>query len=146
MKKKQQSSAGPNADHIRDTIRTHFLKAAASEKPPFNLSGRGHEPRVHLSAPLATALRGLELPRVYIAGFGAKYSYPLRVVKRAAASLKKRLHRPVIEFDSHYQTAFLDSHFIPHREPAPEPAICDPSKWTKIGSTNERDISELLLR
>ncbi len=79
-------------------IREVLLQAAEFEgkKAAFELSGRGHEPRVSLDVRLAAIVRGVELPSVYISGFGANNFYPLRVFKRAAAKLKREFGRPIL--------------------------------------------------
>ena len=69
-----------------------------AEKAAFELGGRGHEPRVSLNVRLAAIVRGVDLPVLYIAGFGANNFYPLRVFKRAAARLKREFGRPIILF------------------------------------------------
>jgi hypothetical protein len=74
------------------------LRAAAQEqrKCEFRLFGRGHESRVSLSVAVAAVLRGLDIPRVYISGFGANYYYPRRVFAAAIRILKKKLGRSPI--------------------------------------------------
>jgi hypothetical protein len=74
-------------------IRELVLVAVARERQvsEFNLFGRGHEPRVKLDVQLAAVLRGFDLPRVTISGFGANNYYPARVFKRAITLLKRRL-------------------------------------------------------
>jgi hypothetical protein len=74
----------------RTIIREAFLKAKQLEKGPFNLKGRGHELRVTLDRQTAAIVRGLDLPRLYISGYGANYYYPARLVARAAALLKDK--------------------------------------------------------
>jgi hypothetical protein len=64
-----------------------FEEALRHELPPYNLSGRGHEARVSLSARTAVAVRSMNLPRVRISGYGASYFYPERLVRRAAKIL-----------------------------------------------------------
>ncbi len=54
----------------------------------FNLSGRGHEPRVTLNRSLAATVRNLGLVSVYISGFGANDRYPRRVFERAERMLR----------------------------------------------------------
>jgi hypothetical protein len=80
-------------------IREAVLEAVAQEqrKCEFRLFGRGHEPRVSLSVSVAAVLRGLDIPRVYISGFGANYYYPSRVFAAAIRILKKKWGRsPII--------------------------------------------------
>ena len=79
-------------------IRKAVLKAAAQErrKAPFMLFGRGHEPRVTLDHSVAAILRGLDLPRVFISGYGANYFYPRRVFATAMRSLKRKFGRSPI--------------------------------------------------
>lgn len=74
-------------------IRQAVLAAAQQEgaKRAFNLSGRGHEPRLTLDRSLAQVLSGLEIPSVYISGYGANNHYPQRVLISAAKLLKRRL-------------------------------------------------------
>ena len=79
-------------------IRKAILKAAAQErrKATFNLFGRGYEPRITLDRSVAAILRGLDVPRVFISGYGANYFYPRRVFVTATKILKKTLHRSPI--------------------------------------------------
>jgi hypothetical protein len=76
-----------------EAIREALLKAAESEgaKAPFKLSGRDHEPRVTLDGRLAAVVRSIDLPKIYISGYGPNSYYPRRIFKRAAAALKRRL-------------------------------------------------------
>jgi hypothetical protein len=76
---------------IYDLIRAQVQVAIEEESriASFNLSGRGHEPRVTLNRRLAAVLRGQNIPSVYISGFGANSHYPLRVFLKAAQSIKK---------------------------------------------------------
>jgi hypothetical protein len=85
---------------LNESIRAVLLKAAQFErdKAPFRLSGRGHEARVSLCLRLAAIVRGLELPRVYISGYGPKHFYPQRVFCHAANVLKRQFGRPVLSF------------------------------------------------
>jgi hypothetical protein len=71
-----------------DVIRAAFLEAKTKEAPPFRLKGRGHEPRVLLNRSTAAILRGVDLPRVAKPGYGAKFYYPYRLVRRAADKRK----------------------------------------------------------
>jgi hypothetical protein len=79
-------------------IRKAVLKAAAQErrKAAFELFGRGHEPRVSLDVSVAAILRGLDVPRVFISGYGANYYYPRRVFATAMRSLKRKFGRSPI--------------------------------------------------
>lgn len=79
-------------------IRSAIFRAVEEETGPFNLSGRGHEPRITLCKRLAAILRGIEVPRVYIPGYGANYYYPERVFRRAAKILKRKLGWEPIRF------------------------------------------------
>ena len=76
-------------------IRKAVLRAVAHEqrKAPFMLFGRGHEPRVTLCRSVAGILRGLDVPRVFISGYGANYYYPRRVFVTAMRSLKRKFDR-----------------------------------------------------
>jgi hypothetical protein len=58
---------------------------------PFKLSGRGHERRVTLSVDAARLLRGIDIPKVTLSGFGPKRHYPRRVFVRAIAALEREL-------------------------------------------------------
>lgn len=79
-------------------IREFVLVAVAHEREAgdFRLHGRGHEPRVTLDRSMARILRGLDIPRVTISGFGANNHYPRRVFERAIALSKQRLNRAPI--------------------------------------------------
>jgi hypothetical protein len=83
-----------------DAIRIAVADAARDEarRQPFNLSGRSHERRVTLDRRLATILRGQDIPRVFISGYGANYHYPHRVFESAAQLLKERLGALPIAF------------------------------------------------
>lgn len=74
-------------------IREEIEKASTIErdKRAFNLSGRGHELRVTLDRKLAAVLRGSDLPRITISGYGANNYYPRRVFARAAKALERRI-------------------------------------------------------
>lgn len=74
-------------------IREHVKRAADSQakRRAFALWGRGHEPRVTLDPRMAAVLRGVELPRVTISGFGANNFYPARVFAEASVSLQDHL-------------------------------------------------------
>src|SRR6266481_1743937 len=79
-------------------IRTAVVKAAAQErrKAAFNLFGRGYEPRVTLDRSVAAILRGLDVPRVFIGGYGANFFYPRRVFLTAMRGLKRKFGRSPI--------------------------------------------------
>ena len=83
---------------MKRAIRKAVLKAAAQErrKAPFMLFGRGHEARITLSVSVAAILRGLDIPRVFISGYGANYFYPRRVFATAMRSLKRKFGRSLI--------------------------------------------------
>ena len=89
-----------------EEIRAAISKAIQKETGPFNLSGRGHEPRVTLCIRLAAILKNVEIPSVYISGFGANYHYPERVFRRAAQSLKRKLGWEPIQFLSWESKAY----------------------------------------
>jgi hypothetical protein len=74
-------------------IRDEVIKAAHLEeqKGPFNLSGRGHEPRVTLDRTMAGILRECPIPRVTISGFGANNFYPERIFVTAGRALAARI-------------------------------------------------------
>src|SRR4029453_3294704 len=76
-----------------------WLKDNASVNSGF--SGVAHESRVSLSVSVAAILRGLDIPRVYISGFGANYYYPSRVFAAAIRILKKKWGRSPIELESY---------------------------------------------
>ena len=89
-------------------IREAVLKAVAVEEAiaPFNLSGRGHEPRLKLDRRLAAILRGVEIPAAYISGYGANSFYPTRVFVRAVDILTTRLGwSPMVVYKSEPQSA-----------------------------------------
>ena len=79
-------------------IRKAVLRAAVHErlKSGFNLFGRGYEPRITLDHSVAAILRGVDVPRVYISGYGANYYYPRRVFMTAMRSLKRKFGRSPI--------------------------------------------------
>ncbi len=68
-------------------VREGFLAALETYEPEGSLSGRGHVPRVTLNGQTAAALRGLDLPKLFISGYGANWHYPRTFVKKAAAIL-----------------------------------------------------------
>jgi hypothetical protein len=79
-------------------IRTAVLRATAHErrKGGFNLFGRGYEPRVTLGRSVAAILRGLDVPRVFISGYGANYFYPRRIFVKAMRTLERKFGRSPI--------------------------------------------------
>ena len=81
-------------------IRLAVAEAVKQEakKKPFNLFGRGHEPRVTLDRRLATILRGQDIPRIHISGYGANYYYPRRVLETASELVEVRLGVSLIAF------------------------------------------------
>ena len=91
---------------INSLIREALVRAAHKESSlePFNLWGRGHEPRVTVNPRLAAIIRGLDLPSVRISGYGANVHYPLRVFKRAARALHRRLRWSPVSI--HQQSAY----------------------------------------
>jgi flavodoxin len=92
-------------------IREELIDAVKEEEAiePFNLWGRGHEPRVKLDRQLAAILRGLNLPRVEISGYGANYYYPKRIFTTAQKRLNKRIEKSrfQLEFGNYGNSAFL---------------------------------------
>lgn len=72
-------------------IRMAVLEAVEIEKGPFKIFGRGSESRVTLDRQLAGVLRGLDIPRIYISGYGANYYYPTRVLETAQKILEHKL-------------------------------------------------------
>lgn len=76
-----------------DAIRVAVADAVRVEQKmqAFDLFGRGHEHRVTLDRGLSSILRGQDVPRVYIAGYGPNYHYPQRVFETAAHLLQERL-------------------------------------------------------
>ncbi|MCB1061796.1 MAG: hypothetical protein KDN20_02605 [Verrucomicrobiae bacterium] len=91
---------------INAEIRSAISSAIEEETEPFNLSGRGHEPRVTLCLRLAAIIRGVEIPCVYISGYGANCHYPERVFRRAAKTLKRKLGWEPIQFLSWESKAY----------------------------------------
>ena len=85
---------------LKILVRNALEKASTEEKPPYDLYGRGHEPRVRLSVNAAANLRGIRLPRQRIGGFEMRYYYPARVFARAASDLKKILGWSPIKIES----------------------------------------------
>lgn len=78
-------------------VREAFQKAMEECPGPFNLSGRGHEPRCTFDVKLSAILRPVDLPHVRISGFGAKKHYPMRLVDRAAFIVNERMGKEVIK-------------------------------------------------
>lgn len=93
---KRRGSKGASLENA--AIRKAVLRAAAQErrKATFRLFGHGHEPRVSLDPSVAAILRGLDVPRVFISGYGANYYYPRRVFAKAMTSLKRKFGRSPI--------------------------------------------------
>jgi len=87
---------------VYQIIRAEALNVAKrlSRQQPYRLSGRGHEPRVSLDRKMAAALRGCDLPRVVIAGYGANNFYPRRVFVAAQATLSRKLGWKPFEISS----------------------------------------------
>lgn len=75
---------GPAPEQVREA----FQAALENYDYKSKLSGRGHAPRVSLNRKTAAALRGTDLPRVHISGYGANWYYPLSLVEAAAKILK----------------------------------------------------------
>jgi len=120
---------------IYELVRTQLQIAVAAESriSSFNLSGRGHEPRVTLNRRLAGVLRGQNIPSVYISGFGANSHYPLRVFQRAEKSIKQLL--PNSPFAIYSGVAYLS-----------EPVISPTRKKRLIPITARNSRAELLRR
>ena len=78
---------------LYDIIQKALLRAVVLEerRGEFKLFGYGHENRVTLEIRTASILRHIELPVVYISGYGANCYYPLRVFKRASKILEKEI-------------------------------------------------------
>ena len=72
--------------YIYQMIREEVERAVTNQKAAgeFRLSGRGHEARVTLDRRLAVILRDCSIPRIHIAGFGANFFYPWRVLQEAS--------------------------------------------------------------
>ena len=109
----------PSKKEINDAIRKAVNEAVIVESvKPFNLSGRGHEPRVTLSSSLAAILRKEMIPCVVTSGFGASKHYPLRVFETAAKNLEKRcgetiLRRHGIGLRSAYKVVKIGTRVLP---------------------------------
>jgi hypothetical protein len=65
------------------------VDAQSRELPPFVLKGRGHEGRFSLDRKLAAILKGTALTREHFPGYGPKYWYPARVVRRASGTINR---------------------------------------------------------
>ncbi|OLY90687.1 hypothetical protein SAMN05444008_101349 [Cnuella takakiae] len=78
---------------VNKYIRASLREAVIAEQynGPFNLSGRGHEPRVSLDRRMAGVLKNEDLPVVVIAGYGANNFFPKRIFDRALHSLIRHL-------------------------------------------------------
>lgn len=75
------------ADQIRAVLKeAHSIEWKIA---PFNLFGRGHEPRVVLDRTVAAIVRSAHLSRECIAGYGAKYRYSRRAFNRALHMLQQ---------------------------------------------------------
>ena len=85
-------------------IRAAVLEAVKLErdKRDFNLFCRGHEARLTLDRQLAGILKGLDIPRAFISGYGANYHYPVRVFKTAQKLLNKKLKNNPFEICDGY--------------------------------------------
>src|SRR5437016_2134130 len=69
----------------RERILNAFSNALKLEMGPFNLKGRGYEPRTTLKPHIARLLNVLELPYASVSqGPSVRHYYPLRLVNRAA--------------------------------------------------------------
>ena len=90
------SKAATRSTDPKELIRQAVLAAAWVEgnKRPFSLRGYRHEARISLETPLMAVLRGFEVPRDCVS---RAYYYPLRVLRRAASSLNRRLGWSPIE-------------------------------------------------
>lgn len=121
---------------LYELVRVHLRIAVLEEMniSAFNLSGRGHEPRVILDRRLAGILRGAELPFVYISGYGANFHYPLRVFVRAHASLAKALKKSPLAIGRD-QRAYID-----------ESAMPKPTRASRLVPATQRNRREEMLR
>lgn len=86
-----RESTSPIQGPQPEQIRSAFIAAFRTYEEKGSLSGRGHIPRVTLNRKTAASLRGVELPRVYISGYGANWHYPQSLVKKAASILKVKV-------------------------------------------------------
>lgn len=105
---------------LYELVRT-WLQIAAIEEAriaPFNLSGRGHEPRVTLDRRLAAVLRETDLPFVCISGYGANYYYPRRVFERAQRQLLTAVNATPIAFGRD-GLAYMDVKALPEARRKP---------------------------
>lgn len=94
---------------INKTVREALCRAVQLEvqRGEFKLSGRGHEDRVTLDVQLASVLRGTELPRVYISGFGANYYYPKRIFTTAQRVIGQKPGSPALRILESTATVYL---------------------------------------
>jgi hypothetical protein len=92
---------------FRDDVRQAVLQAIEieSSKGPFNLKGRGHEDRVTLSRSLAAIVRGEEIPRLYISGYGPNYFYPKRIFETAQKIIKDQPGK--LKLNSYESTVYI---------------------------------------
>lgn len=93
---------------VNQAIREALLEAANAEqlKAPFNLYGRGHEPRLTVDRRLAGILRNVSLPRAWISGYGANAYYPTRVFELAVRILGERLGYSPIALSTYSSCAY----------------------------------------
>jgi hypothetical protein len=91
---------------IRDALIEKDAECAAES--PFNLKGRGHEPRVTLSVRLAAIIRGADISHIVLSGYGADNHYPLRVFVAAYFSLLDRFPEAAKLLDELFPTACTD--------------------------------------
>ena len=109
----------------KERIRNAFSQALTLETAPFNLKGRGHEPRTTLKSNISRILNNLELPCVSVSRSHSYANYyPLRLVKRAAQLLD-------IE-----ASQFTSTISLPSDGPRPRPTT-----WTSPDGTIHRRIS-----
>ena len=119
-----------------EAIRQAVLKAVPKEeaKRAFNLSGRGHEPRVTLCPSMAAILRGMPIPCAYISGYGANSHYPARVFATACSILTKSLGSSPVGM----------GHSGAYRQHRPEPdASAAPSPAAKVIAATSLILLEL---
>src|SRR5688572_29164929 len=93
MTRKEENQA------IRDAVQAAVR--AERKKGTFNVSGRGHEPRISLSGQLATILRGVDIPGMYVSGFGSHSLYARRVFKTAREIFRERFRWDAIAVGDH---------------------------------------------
>ena len=91
---------------IREALIQKDAECAAES--PFNLKGRGHEPRVTLSVRLAAIIRGADISHIVLSGYGADNHYPLRVFVAAYFSLLDRFPEATKLLDELFPTACTD--------------------------------------